>query len=685
MPPLSPQAVKTQFQRALDLQKRGQPLEALGIYKEIVAVAPRMAQAQFQIGRILTEAGKPDEALPHLTAARAVAPQQGVIWRAMLIALADLGNSGQIKRFTRDLAQALLPPAEKAGLLAKANRGVEVDLGGAPRAEVDRMIRVVLRGDKDNGLALAQDLHARFAEVSVITNGLATALGLHLREEEAIATYRQAINQDPLSPQIRTNFGRYLMTVNQNREAARQLRRAHELRPDSIGVMVLYARGLLEVGNPTQSLDLLRKAEAQEPDNPGILHALANTLFQIGKTDDAADIRNRLEQLSPEEAETWMIAGKVAQTRGDITAAADHFLKAIELNPDDAGAYAMLSRLYKFKKDDPLIPRIETIYNRAELPVNARIGLGFALGKIFEDSGQYDRVFGFLNAANAATAKLAGLDLRIYREILDEARELAAKVDLPAIAAANQQPFDPIFISGLPRSGTTLAEQILSSHSTVTGVGEATWIGEIFRAERVRKGRTYLQLFGNAPALHKAGEDYARIARIEAPDARRIADKGMWNHFLIGMMKAALPRSKIVMMKRDPRDNLLSIYKNQFRTGSHPYNSDLRALAVVYAGYVEMLKFWDDVFPGSYYTLDYDQLTAEPEAQTRALLDYCDLPFEEAVLSPHKTERDVRTLSVAQVRQPIYRSSVRSWERYRKDLAPLLDALKELGVAPPED
>lgn len=682
MPPASP---RDDFQQAMTLHKAGKVAEALTALRRLVAANPRMAEAQFQLGRILTTSGQPAEALPHLAAARAAAPREPAVWRGVLVALAELGDRPGIERFLADLARAPLPPAARAELTTLARRGEQIDLGGVAKASIDRMIRLILAGDGPGALSLTTELHRAHPEVSVVTNGHASALGLVGREDEAIATYRLALTQDPLSPQIRSNFGRYLLSINQPTAAVVQFTRAAELRPNSADQLCLLGNALLAARRPEEALKTLRRARTLAPDNPNVVNFLAVVLREMGQTDEAIALRQRLEELEPQTARTWILAGELSQTRGQIDEARAQFLRAVAIAPEDADPYMLLARTYRFQPDDPLIARMEALQASPTQSPNARIGLGFALAKAYEDAKAYDKVFPVLNKANAEAARRMPFDLDGHRRILDEARELAHRIDLPAIAAANPLAYDPIFVTGLPRSGTTLAEQILASHSAVTGVGEASWIGEVFRAPRAETGRTYGDLFGTQEQIEGAGAAYARIARLEAPKALRIADKGMWNHFLIGLMAAALPRARIVMLKRDPRDNLLSIYKNQFRAAAHPYNTSLRNLAAVYAGYEEIKALWREAFPGCFYDLDYDLLTAEPEAQIRALIDYCGLPFEEAVLAPHRTERDVRTLSVAQVRQPIYRSSVRSWERYRDDLAPLLDALQEFGVELPGD
>lgn len=680
---VNPTRIKAELARADGLYRQGKGREAAPILRALIATKPDLAPAHFLLGRILCDAGQATAALDPLGQALRLAPKQTIIWEAMLQALGDGGTPDARTAFIAQVQQAPLPAATRDALLEKARRTAVVALNGAPKAEVDGLIRSVMARDPA-ALPCAQALHARFPDVSIVTSLLASAFAIVGAETDAIRMFRHAIAQDPLSPQIRLNFGRHLLEFDMPQSAVRQFERACVLWPDSGEAQFLLASALRDAGQTGKMLDPALRAVTLLPANPAMLCLLGDARLAQDDIEGAETIARGLTCDHPDLADGWMLRGRIDNIRGRRADAVDAFRRAIDLAPHAPAAYRALSRAHKFDGNDPLLARMETLYADPTTTLDGQIQLGFALAKAMEDTQQHARVFTYLRPANDALAAQMPFDIDAHRRLLDDMKRLADRLDLPAIAAASPHDFDPILVTGMPRSGTTLVEQILASHPAVTGVGEAEWQAEAFLGER--NGRPIHSLFPDAAAIHAAGGRYAALARAETGTetggTTRIADKALWTFFYLGLVAASLPRARILVLDRDPRDTLLSMYKNQFRKTAHVYNTNLRALAAVYAGFQDMIGFWSDRLPGRITRVRYDHLTAAPEANIRAMLDQCGLPFDAATLTPHQTERDVRTLSITQVRQPIYQSSVRAWERYRDDLAPLLAALDEFGVAP---
>ncbi|MBV0913664.1 tetratricopeptide repeat-containing sulfotransferase family protein [Anianabacter salinae] len=345
---------------------------------------------------------------------------------------------------------------------------------------------------------------------------------------------------------------------------------------------------------------------------------------------------------------------------------------AIEAGNDAHRYFLSVGR--KFAADDPLIPEWETRFAALDAGDVNRAYLGFALTKALEDSKQHGRVFTYLRPANETV-----------RRLYPYAREGRGR-DLAAIKAAYEtfvEPrpveghagFAPIFVTGMPRSGTTLVEQILASHSEVTGGGELGFARAVLSEALIEGGR--FKTLGDLPKgqLAACGAETEAAMRDRFPGAARITDKSVQTYALLGPIAAALPNAHFVIVHRDPRDLLLSCYRNFFELGQHRFAYDLADLAHYYRSFLDIVAFWKDRMPGRIHEIRYEDLIAAPEAETRKLVAACGLPWEDQCMTFHESTRRVDTLSLAQVRQPLYKSSLKAWERYGDELQELFDAL----------
>lgn len=688
MPTPAQNALIARFQEASRLETAGRLAEAVTLLRGIVLTDPNMAPARFRLGVILTESGKAQEALPHLLAARKLVPTQAVIWHVVLQALGTLGDAKAIRAFEADIAKAPLPPKEKQALVAKIHRGDKADMGQLPKAEVDALIQEVMTASEDPAqlaqtVARAEDLHRRAPEASVATNILASAYSNAGLVAQASHYYRRAVAQDPMAPHIRANFGRFLMDRERFGPAVQQYSAATRLQPDFEPFKLMLASAALGASDSGTAARVAREILAANPANDAARMILVRSLERDGDLRGALELVEQVLSRHPTNPDAIGQKGHLLQIMGDLDGARATLEAGLALDDRTGSILRTVTTLHKFTPGDPLIDKLEALVNDTGVSLSIRNTTAFSLAKALEDSGQYDRVFTYLRIGNDAVKASQGYNMEAHHQRIRDALDGSARLDLPALARQAKSQYAPIFVTGMPRSGTTLTEQIIAAHSQITGVGEAGWLGEI--ANVSGDTTSVWSRFGTLPALDDLGARYEALARADFPEAGRIADKSLGHFHLTGLIAAAMPRARFVFLKRDPRDNLLSIYKNKFMRGAHPYNSDLRQLAEVYATYVEMVAYWQAMFPDRVYYLDYARLTAEPEAETRKLLAFCGLDWEDGVMSFHKNRNEVRTLSSVQVRQPIYTSSVRSWERYRDDLKPLLDALEEFGVAPSDD
>jgi len=306
-----------------------------------------------------------------------------------------------------------------------------------------------------------------------------------------------------------------------------------------------------------------------------------------------------------------------------------------------------------------------------------KINLGFAITKALEDSKQFDRVFPFLKSANDSMSLNFPYDVNTAVNENNEIIKYFKDFKLDDYSGMGYNDAYPIFICGMPRSGTTLVEQIISSHSSVTGAGEIGYTNIAISHTIGTEEKRLIPLSKVQPKhLEKIGSDIWTYLTHHYPGTSHITDKSIMTYKRMGLLKAAMPNCKFIIVRRDPRDNLLSIYRNRFADNTHLYAYNLENLGTYYKQFLRIMDFWRNKMPKGFMEINYEDLINDPETQAQKLIKYCNLDWENKCLEFYKSKRQVKTLSILQVRQPIYKSSVKAWERYEQDLQPLFKAIE---------
>ena len=424
-------------------------------------------------------------------------------------------------------------------------------------------------------------------------------------------------------------------------------------------------------------------AHAQAPRQPQILNNLGSALAKQGQVEESLQCFDRAVEQNPAYAKAHHNRGRALANLGRFEEAHRALHTAITHAPplERPRFYRTLAFLKKFSPGDPDLPEMETLAANIEaLPANEQMELNFALGKAYGDIGERERSFARF---------LAGSKLKRARTAYDEAGvlEKLRRIETaytPALLAARRGSghggAGPVFILGMPRSGSSLVEQVLASHPQVHGAGEC----EEFRllAEAVPRAGNSPQLPDGIAELPDAdlrqlGQDYWKRMQARAPGAACITDKTLINFQLAGLIHLALPDAKIIHTRRDPVDTCLSCFSHIFN-GDHPYSYDLAELGRYWRAYDRLMAHWRSALPaGVMLEVQYEDMVEDLPGQTRRLLDHCGLEWNDACLQFHKTQRPVYTASVIQVREPIFRSSVQKWRAYEHLLQPLLQALAE--------
>jgi tetratricopeptide (TPR) repeat protein len=439
-----------------------------------------------------------------------------------------------------------------------------------------------------------------------------------------------------------------------------------------------------------QALDDLPAAEAAaqraiqiDANNPKAHALLGGIHTELTQPELAEKEYDRALALAPECDEALLGLGHLCMELGQMDRAEELFMRALEFKPDNLAARIHISQVKKVKADDGNFAALLAEEKKSGgFSENKKLSLHFALGKCLDDTKDHEKAFPhFLEGCRIKRAKLSYDPEHAARQFAG-VMDIFDKATLDRLRGAGDPSGVPVFVLGMPRSGTTLTEQIIASHPGVYGAGE---LHDLLRiAERNITGATTPVTFpDNLRALDQAtlsawGADYVAGLKQRAPDAKRITDKMPANFFAVGLIHLMLPNAKIIHVNRNPVDTCLSCFTRLFnRKQEHTY--DLAELGQYYVHYARLMEHWREVLPaGAFLDVQYEDIVADQEAQARRLIAYCGLEWNDACLDFHNTKRSIRTASVTQVRQPIYTSSVERWRHYERFLGPLLDALGDL-------
>jgi len=669
--------------------------EAMACYDRALELRPDYPEALIGRGSALKELGRTGEALACYDAALTLNANLAAVLNNRGMVMNDMGRLDDAL-LSFDQAVALNPDFVEA----LNNRGVVL----ATLNRNDEALR-----SYDRALALSPDRAAALNN----RGNLLQALG---RIDEALADYEKALALDPDHADAVNGRGSALHKLNRIDEAERALQRAIELKPD-------YAEAYCNLGNVHVALGglavaevMIRRALELKPDNIAALCSLAKLLTDLGRLDEAEPAVRRAVALKPDHAEAHFNLGNVLIKQGRLEEAESATRQAIALNPTMAGAhhnlgvvlmelgrlteareaaelavagapreplhFRQLGEVRKYTAGDNYLTALQRLSeDEASLPVEKRIDLHFALAKAYADVGQMEEEFCSLLTGNKLKRERIVYDEASVLGDIDRAQRVFSSEFMRAAAGAGAPSARPIFILGMPRSGTTLVEQILASHPKVIGAGELTWferaIGEVRSA--IAATSFYPEIASQMSERHfnELGSRYlAGIERLGP--APHITDKMPTNFVFAGLIHLALPHATIIHTVRDPVDTCISCFSKLFTEGNFQ-TYDLAELGRYYRHYQALMAHWHRVLPqGRILDVHYEETVADLETVARRIVAHCSLPWDPRCLDFHRTTRVVRTSSATQVRQPIYASSVGRRHRYGSLLAPLLAELQPL-------
>jgi tetratricopeptide (TPR) repeat protein len=536
------------------------------------------------------------------------------------------------------------------------------------------------------------------AQLWNLSGGAALALGL---TQDAERFWQAAIARDPGCADAHYNIGLLYHRRRDLDAAARAFARAITLRPQHAPALNNLGAVLQAVGRNGEAVTLLQRSVAINPGNAPAFNNLGLALIALGRFDEAQAALDRAILLKPDFVEALTNRGRISMEAGERAAALKFFDAALAADPESAEAHYGRSQLTSAARGEAWASQLERAYaGRATLAPARASTLSFAMGKVYEDLGDYDAAFDAYAEGNrlryaqkpfdeAEDEQLLAARLGSFGAELYAGRALASDVGTEPAAVQPVGQRVPILVVGMPRSGTTLIEQALASHPDVFGAGELTTLAEL-AATLPRAAPPAAERPAWRERLQELGRDYRARLWSSGVSARYVIDKMPGNYWHLGLVPLMMPEAKIIHVRRDPLDICCSCYCTAF-TEAHEYSFDLGMLGRRYLRYHRLMEHWRAVLPaGSILEVRYEDLVADLEREVRRMLAHIALPWHEGCLDFHQNRRAVRTASVMQVRQRLYSGSIGRWQRFARQLeplrallAPLLDAGARERVATP--
>jgi tetratricopeptide (TPR) repeat protein len=528
--------------------------------------------------------------------------------------------------------------------------------------------------------AKALKLRPDFAEAH---NNLGHALELLDRAEDALAHYQKAVAIRPDYPEAHNNLGNALRALARSEEAIVHYRKALALNPAYSQAHENLGHAFRALGRREEAIAQFEAACALNPDDARAQNSCGKALQLVGKTEAAIVHFERAVALLPSFADAHNNLGSALREVGKVEEAAGPIARAVDLDPKNGSYYYNLAQSKRFKDDDPTLAHMRQLAQEIDsVSPEHHVPLYFALAKAYADLGDHEHSFHYI---------LKGSNLRRKSSSYNEADVLGRLERIRSVFTAElirekqgigEPSCVPVFIVGMPRSGTTLLEQIVASHPKIFGAGELSEIPRLADKLRSPDGARFPEtmLSSTREQLRQLGADYVHAVRSMAPAAERISDKLPGNFAHVGLIHLALPNARIIHTRRDLRDTALSCFSILFPPGNLEFTYDLAELGRFCRAYRTLMEHWREVLPcGVMLEVQYEELVDNLEEHARRIVAHCGLEWDDRCLSFHETERPVRTASVTQVRSPIYHSSIGRWRRYERQLQPLL---RELAAAP---
>lgn len=726
-------AIDQALHRAAEARETGDLQEAERLYREILKIQPQHPDASHFLGVLAVAAGQPETALVFLKTALDGDSQQGQYWVIYIYALIqceqfenawrtleqgkEIGLAGDaIVELEQQLSELApnpnaftsqadrQPPKPSAAVQHSKTRSrapsqqemneMFTHYSAGNLAEAERLAREVVKKWPDHpwGWKALEIIYRQTGRIHEALEPLEHAvrispsdaeahnnLGNVLRELgrllEAESSFRSAVSLRPDLVEAHINLGVTLNALGRTKEAEASYREAIRLQPNNADAQNNLGKVLKNLGSFVEAEACYREAIRL---NPALVEAHVNlgvVLNSVGRQAEAETFYREAIRLNPGLAEAHSNLGVMLNDLGRLTEAESCYREAIRLKPAYAEAHRNLSLLITYKHDDDLIPLIEQCYQHTAPTSKDRSLVCFALAKAYEDTGRFEEAFELYSEGNRLGKARIAYDIRQDVDLFDSIKSSFSMPSQPPAGGTMLRL--PIFVLGMPRSGTSLVEQILASHSDVYGAGELSDLDFAVMTHAVSTAAGKRKFINTPDVIGRIREVYLQKLEALPTHKKFIVDKMPQNFLWIGYILSAFPAAKIINLVRDPVAICWSNFKIIFPNDGMGFTYDLDDLAAYYKLYLELMDFWRAQFPGKIYDLNYEALTENQEQETRKLLEFCGLEWQGGCLDFHLNMRAVSTASNVQVRKKMYKGSSQAWRKFERQLQPLIRGLGE--------
>ena len=658
--------IEQALQQGVAAHNAGNLQEAERAYQAILQSQPKHPDANHNLGLIAISVNQIEAALPLFKTALDINPMIEQFWVSYIDALVKANQLKDAKQAIKKAKKKGFDATKLQALFSQSKANAETKLPS--QQQLSSLLEYYQAGQYSDAEKLAQSITQQFPQHPIAWKALGVIFGQSGRFSESLVPNQKSVQLAPQDAEAHSNLGNTLKKLGRLDEALASYTQAIALKPDYAEAHSNLGITLQELGRLDEALVKYTQAIALKPDYAEAHSNLGVTLLELGRLDEALVKYTQAIALKPDLASAHNNMGITLQELGRLDEALASYTQAIALKPDYAEAHRHLTSMKRFDTKDEQYSKMLELYRNEDISEEQRCHINFGLAKACEDLEDFKQAFTHYSEGNQLRKKLFNYDINTEVELFKKIKSNYAQIVQNSLTSEKfPKNLMPIFIVGMPRSGTTLVEQIISSHSQVHGAGELHFAAQFGAA--IATGVTEV----NSESLVDFRQNYLNKLQNISNGNLIFTDKMPLNFRYIGLLTAAFPEAKVIHVKRNSAAVCWANYKQFFESKSIGYCYAIDDVITYHKLYENLMDFWTNKLSNRIYNLDYELLTVNQEKDTRRLIEYLGLDWDEKCLSPQNNTRSVATASNVQVRQKVYQGSSEQWKKYQPFLNGALD------------